>query len=77
MLLNGIYAHLKNETHKILRNLEIQTDPPIPARRHDLEIIYKKKKKIIPAEEWTLRLGEPEIENQRKKKRETWTLTEN
>ena len=35
---------LEKETHKILRNFEIQTDPLIPARRPDLEIIIKNKK---------------------------------
>ena len=34
---------LKNETHKILRDFEIQTDHLIPARRPDLVLINKKR----------------------------------
>ena len=33
----------ENETHKILWDLEIQTDHLIPARRPDLVIVNKKK----------------------------------
>ena len=41
-------AHvLENATHKLLWDFNIQTDHLIPARRHDLIIIYKKKKKRI------------------------------
>ena len=36
---------LKNATHKLLWNFNIQTDHLIPARRPDLIIIEKKKKK--------------------------------
>ena len=32
-----------NETHKILLNFEISTDPPIPVRRPDLALINKKR----------------------------------
>ena len=35
---------LKNETHKILWDFEIQTDPLIPTRRPDLILINKRKK---------------------------------
>ena len=35
---------LENETHKILRDFEIQTDHLITAKRQDLVIIYKQKK---------------------------------
>ena len=37
---------LENDTHKLLWDFNIQTDHLIPARRLDLIIIYKKKKKI-------------------------------
>ena len=36
---------LENETHKIPRDFQIQTDHLISARRPDLEIVNKKKKK--------------------------------
>ena len=36
---------LENATHKLLWDFNIQTDPLIPARRQDLIIINKKKKK--------------------------------
>ena len=36
---------LKNETHKLFWDFEIQTDPPLSARRPDL-IIVKKRKRI-------------------------------
>ena len=36
---------LENETHRILWDFEVQTDHLIPARRPDLELINKKKKK--------------------------------
>ena len=36
---------LENYTHKLLWDLNIQTDHLIPARRSDLIIINKKKKK--------------------------------
>ena len=36
---------LENQTHKILRDFEIQTDHLISARRPDLLIVKKKKKK--------------------------------
>ena len=36
---------LSNETHKIIWDFEIKTDHPIPARRPDLVLINKKKKK--------------------------------
>ena len=36
---------LENETHKILRDFEIQTDHLIPARRPDLVIVNGKKKR--------------------------------
>ena len=36
---------LENETHKILWDFEIQTDHLISARRPDLVIVNKKKKK--------------------------------
>ena len=35
---------VENDTHKLLRNFNIQTDHPIPARRPDLIIINEKKK---------------------------------
>ena len=35
----------KNETHKILWNFEVQTDHLILARRSDLFLIKKKKKR--------------------------------
>ena len=37
---------LENETHKILRDLEIQTDPFISARRPDQAKVNKEKKII-------------------------------
>ena len=36
---------LENDTHKLLWDVNIQTDHLIPARRPDLIIINKKKKK--------------------------------
>ena len=36
---------LENETHKIRWDIEIKTDPIIPARRPDLVFINKKFKK--------------------------------
>ena len=38
---------LENDTHKLLRDINIDTDHLIPARRPDLIIIKKKKKKKI------------------------------
>ena len=35
---------LQNDSHKLLWDFNIQTDPPIPARRPDLIIIDKKKR---------------------------------
>ena len=35
---------LENDTHKLLRDFNIQTDPLIPVRRPDLIIINKKKR---------------------------------
>ena len=40
-------AVLENDTHKLLWDFDIQTDPLISARRPDLIIINKKKKKKI------------------------------
>ena len=37
---------LENNKHKLLRDFDIQTDHQISARRPDLIIIYKKKKRI-------------------------------
>ena len=37
---------LDNETHNVLRDFEIQTDHLISARRTDLVIINKKKRKV-------------------------------
>ena len=37
----------KDESHKILRDSEIQTDPLIPIRRPDLMLIKKKKEFAI------------------------------
>ena len=47
---NKWYIHnpefvLENETHKLLRDFDIQTDHVISAKRPDLIIINKKKKK--------------------------------
>ena len=36
---------LENDTHKLLLDFDIPTDPMIMVRRPDLIIIYKKKKK--------------------------------
>ena len=36
-------SSLDNETHRILWDFKIQTDHLIPARRPDLELIFKKK----------------------------------
>ena len=41
--MHKIESVLENETHKILRDFEIQMDHLIPARSLDLEIILKKK----------------------------------
>ena len=49
---NKWYMHnpvpvLENDTHKLLRDFEIQTDHLISARRPDLIIIEKKKKENL------------------------------
>ena len=36
-------ADRENETHKILRNIQIQKDDPIPATRPDVVLFYQKK----------------------------------
>ena len=48
--MNKWYMHnpapvLENDTHKLIWNFDIQTDHLISARRSDLIIIYKKKKR--------------------------------
>ena len=40
-----IESAVEDETHKILWDLEIHTDDQIPATRHNLVLITKKKKK--------------------------------
>ena len=42
-----VNAQMENETHKFLLDFDIQTDPPISARRPDLAIINKKKKREL------------------------------
>ena len=44
---------LENETHKILRDVEIQTDHLIPTKRPGLTLINKKKEFFVL---WTLPL---------------------
>ena len=51
----------ENETHKILRDFEIQTDHLIPARRLDLAIVNLLKKVNLPN-------SGLQSENQRKRK---------
>ena len=43
--MNNLESVLENETYKYLRYFEIQTDHLISARRPDLGIMNKKKKK--------------------------------
>ena len=45
MVYHNLESELENETHKLLRAFEIQTDHLISTRRPDLTIINKKKKK--------------------------------
>ena len=42
---SGICTTQDNDTHRILRDVEIQTDHLIPARRSDLEILNQRKQK--------------------------------
>ena len=59
---------LENETHKILRDVEIQTDHRILARRPDRVIITKKKKRENLPTSGLCRPGGPQSKNQRKRK---------
>ena len=54
--MNNLESILENETHKLLWDVDIQTDHLISTRQPDLEIInnYKKKKKKEIAELLTL-----------------------
>ena len=53
----SIVAVLENDTHTLLWDFEIQTDPLISARRPDLIITEKKKKKrICKIVDFTVRL---------------------
>ena len=45
---------LENDTHKLLWDFDIQTDHLIPARRQDLIIIKKKKKRICEIVEFAV-----------------------
>ena len=56
---------LKNETHRILLDFDIQTDHPIPARRPHFVIVIKK---VIQPTSWLCRPGGPLSKNQRKRK---------
>ena len=60
---------LENETHKILRDFEIQKDPLIQARKSDLDKKKRKEKREenLPYNGFCC-LGEPGRENQRKRK---------
>ena len=62
---------LDNETQKIHLHVEIQTDQPVPARRLNLVMINKKKKRWggghLPSCV-LCRLGGPQSEYQRKQK---------
>ena len=42
--IHKLKSDLENETHRILRDFEIQTDHQIPARKSDLLILNKKNK---------------------------------
>ena len=52
--MNNLESILENETQKLLKDFQIQTDHLMSARRPDLLIVNKKKKEREPAEEWTL-----------------------
>ena len=43
--MHNLESILENDTHKILWNFDIQTDPLISARQPDLVRVKKKKKK--------------------------------
>ena len=43
--MHNLESILKNETHKVLLDFEIQTDHLISARQQDLVIVNNKKKK--------------------------------
>ena len=63
-----------NETHTILWDVEIQTDPLIPTRRPNLVITKKQKRESVVF----CRPSRPQNENQRKgEKISIWTLQEN
>ena len=56
---NKWYTHnsapvLENDTHKLLWDFNIQTDHQIPARRPDLKIIKKKKKRICKIDDFAV-----------------------
>ena len=65
---------VENEMHKILGDFKIQTDDLVQARRPDLVIVYKKKKKNGKKRKENLqnsghfRSGRPQIENKKIKK---------
>ena len=66
---------LENETHEPLGDFEIQTDHLIPARRADLVIINKKKKKddfAVPADHRVKIKKKIKIKIKKKEKREKY-----
>ena len=59
---------LKNETHKLLWDFEIQTDHLISTRRPDLVIINNKKKKICQIVNFAVQAGQKLKLKENKKK---------
>ena len=58
----------ENETHKILRDLEIQIDQLLSARRPDQVIINKTKKRKFTVKGFFCHYGGPQSEKKRKQK---------
>ena len=62
----------ENETHKLLRDFDIQTDHLISAKSPDQEIIKKKKRENLSNSELCCP-SEPQSKKSKKAKRETST----
>ena len=77
MVYDKLKSVLENEMHKIVWDFEIQMHNLIPARRPDLVIINKKKKKRICQIRVFTVLAPNKVKSKKTKKEErTWTLLE-
>ena len=63
----------ENETHKILKDFEIPTDPLIQVGRTDLVLINNKQKKVCRLVDFVV----PTDHRKGKRQVNTWTLIEN